>query len=142
MLIDTLFDLRGARTLLDALAKITAEAPIGAAVNTHGNGDHCFGNQLLPAGIPIHATRAAEAEIRAAPPAVIVEERPAPPSGEYIWIDGYWHWDARQYIWQTGHWDRPPHANFIWVAPRYERHEQDYRYTPGQWREDQHDRRR
>jgi len=75
--------------------------------------------------------------VREAPPAVIVEQRPAPPPGGYIWIDGYWHWDNRQYIWQAGNWALPPHENFIWVAPRYERHEQDYRYTPGQWRQGQ-----
>lgn len=28
--------------------------------------------------------------VREAPPAVIVERRSPPPSGEYIWIDGYW----------------------------------------------------
>jgi hypothetical protein len=74
--------------------------------------------------------------VREAPPAFIVERRPSPPSGEYIWIDGFWHWNDRQYVWQAGYWARPPHEHFIWVAPRYERHEQGYRYTPGQWRED------
>jgi glyoxylase-like metal-dependent hydrolase (beta-lactamase superfamily II) len=95
MLIDTLFDLRGARALLDALAKITAEAPIGAAVNTHGNGDHCFGNQLLPAGIPIHATRAAEAEIRAAPPAVVasLEQASDSPAWQAFWARTFGRFD-------------------------------------------------
>ena len=75
--------------------------------------------------------------VQEAPPAVIVERRSSPPSGEYIWIDGYWHWNSRQYVWQGGHWARPPHERAVWVAPRYERREQGYRYTPGEWREEQ-----
>ena len=74
--------------------------------------------------------------VREAPPAVIVERRSPPPSREHLWIEGYWHWNSRQYVWQAGHWDRPPREHFVWVAPRYERHEQGYRYTPGQWREE------
>jgi hypothetical protein len=74
--------------------------------------------------------------VQEAPPAVIVERRPPPPAAGYIWIDGYWHWDSRHYVWQVGRWDRPPHEHFVWVAPRYERHEQGYRYTPGQWRDE------
>jgi hypothetical protein len=79
--------------------------------------------------------------VREAPPAVIVERRSSSPGGEYIWIDGYWHWNSHQYIWQAGHWDRPPHEHYIWVAARYERYEQGYRYTPGQWREGPQERR-
>jgi hypothetical protein len=80
--------------------------------------------------------------VREGPPALRVERRPAPPSGEYVWVDGYWHWDGRRYVWQSGQWSRPPHDHYVWIAPRYERHEQGYRYTPGQWREEQQDRRR
>jgi cyclase len=71
MLVDTLFDLRCARRMFDALAAVTADHPIDAAVNTHGNGDHCFGNGLLPASIPVYATAAADAELRVATPQVV-----------------------------------------------------------------------
>jgi glyoxylase-like metal-dependent hydrolase (beta-lactamase superfamily II) len=40
-------------------------------MNTHGNGDHCFGNELLPDGAEIYATAAAAAEMRAAPPQLV-----------------------------------------------------------------------
>lgn len=95
MLIDTLFDLRGAREMLDALASVTAAAPLGAAVNTHGNGDHCFGNQLLPDGIPIYATRAAEAELRAAPPAVVagLEQASESPAWKAFWARTFGRFD-------------------------------------------------
>ena len=68
LLVDTLFDLRLTREMLDAMRPITERSPIGQAMNTHGNGDHWFGNQLLPSDIPIFATTKAAAEMRAAPP--------------------------------------------------------------------------
>jgi glyoxylase-like metal-dependent hydrolase (beta-lactamase superfamily II) len=71
LLVDTLFDLRCAREMLDAMRALTDRSPIGAAMNTHGNGDHCFGNQLLPPGAPIYATAGAVEEMRAAPPELL-----------------------------------------------------------------------
>src|SRR3954466_1417186 len=71
LLVDTLFDLDLTREMLEAMRPITARNPIDAAMNTHGNGDHCFGNQLLPAGAPIYATRAAAEEMQAAPPELV-----------------------------------------------------------------------
>ena len=71
LLVDTLFDLALTREMLDAMAPLLEASPLGAAVNTHANGDHCFGNVLLPEGLPIHATAAAAAEMRAAPPSVV-----------------------------------------------------------------------
>ena len=47
ILVDTLFDLSLTRRMLDSMAHLTAGAPIGTVVNTHANGDHCYGNQLL-----------------------------------------------------------------------------------------------
>src|SRR3954468_4297254 len=71
LLVDTLFDLKLTRAMLDAMRAVTERHPIDAAMNTHGNGDHCFGNQLLPAGAPIYATRAAAEEMQAAPPELV-----------------------------------------------------------------------
>ena len=45
-LIDTLFDLRLTQAMLDQIAEKT-KAPITRVVNTHHNGDHCWGNQLV-----------------------------------------------------------------------------------------------
>jgi cyclase len=57
LLIDTLWDLRLTRQMLAAMAAHTVNAPIRVLVNTHADGDHCWGNQLL-AGAEIVATRA------------------------------------------------------------------------------------
>ena len=71
LLVDTLFDLRLTREMLDAMRPVTDRSPIGQAMNTHGNGDHWFGNQLLPADIPIFATTKAAAEMQAVPPQLL-----------------------------------------------------------------------
>jgi cyclase len=48
LLVDTLFDLRLTDEMLQSLRKVCASAEqIGMVVNTHANGDHCFGNQLV-----------------------------------------------------------------------------------------------
>jgi cyclase len=71
LLVDTLFDLRLTRDMLDAMHPITDANPIGQAFNTHGNGDHWFGNELLPDGIPIVASASAVEVMRASPPALV-----------------------------------------------------------------------
>jgi cyclase len=64
LLVDTLYDLRLTRTMLAALRSATpAASHIETVVNTHANGDHCYGNQLLE-GAAIVATRAAAQEMR------------------------------------------------------------------------------
>jgi cyclase len=47
LLVDTLFDLALTREMLDSMAPITSASPITTVVNTHANGDHCYGNQLV-----------------------------------------------------------------------------------------------
>jgi cyclase len=64
ILIDTLFDLKLTREMLDGMrrAEPQAAAHIGALVNTHSNGDHTFGNQLVP-GAEIIASKACAEEM-------------------------------------------------------------------------------
>ncbi|MFB9903543.1 MBL fold metallo-hydrolase [Allokutzneria oryzae] len=57
LLVDTLYDLRLTRELLTAAESALGGRPITTAVNTHANGDHCFGNELLGADVRIHAAR-------------------------------------------------------------------------------------
>jgi len=71
LLIDTLFDLKLTRAMLEAMAPITASDPIERAMNTHGNGDHWFGNEALADGIPIIATAGALADMEAVPPSTL-----------------------------------------------------------------------
>jgi cyclase len=69
LLIDTLFDLTLTAEMLSAMRPLLTRSPLSGAFNTHGNGDHCYGNQLLPGAVPIYSTEVAAEEIRAVPPA-------------------------------------------------------------------------
>ena len=69
LLIDTLYDVPLTREMLDAMRSVTATRPIDAAVNTHGNGDHCYGNAALPDRTAIYASVRAVADMREEPPA-------------------------------------------------------------------------
>jgi cyclase len=67
LLVDTLFDLRLTREMLDAMRPMTRTRPIDTLVNTHANGDHCYGNELVPDRAEIYATVAAAEEMREFP---------------------------------------------------------------------------
>ena len=48
LLVDTLFDEKITAEMLASMRRATpAASRIGTVVNTHGNGDHCFGNSLV-----------------------------------------------------------------------------------------------
>lgn len=47
LLVDTLFDLPSTSAMLTALTPATGGIPVTRLVNTHGNGDHWFGNELV-----------------------------------------------------------------------------------------------
>ena len=68
LLVDTLFDLKHTREMLEGYCSaVPAAREIGTLVNTHSNGDHTFGNQLL-AGARILASRACAEEMAARRP--------------------------------------------------------------------------
>lgn len=69
LLVDTLFDVRLTREMLTAMRRAApAAARIGTLVNTHANGDHCYGNSEV-AGARIVASRASAEEMDELPPA-------------------------------------------------------------------------
>jgi cyclase len=70
LLVDTLFDLKLTRAMLDAMAEHVRSAPIGTVVNTHANGDHCYGNSLVDHA-EIIASSAAAREMAEVPPSVL-----------------------------------------------------------------------
>ncbi len=67
LLVDTLWDPRLTRRMLDAMAPLTADAPIQTLVNSHSDGDHWWGNSLV----------AAEATATDAAAAVMARQSPA-----------------------------------------------------------------
>jgi cyclase len=69
MLVDTLMDLPKTREMLTAMRDaVPSSVDIGALVNTHANGDHTFGNQLLK-GSRIIASKACQEDLPSRPPA-------------------------------------------------------------------------
>lgn len=88
LLVDTLFDLRLTQEMLDTMRPVTGTKPIGTVVNTHANGDHCYGNSLVGGGkggsavtgeddisgrpgAEIVTTEAAAAEMGVVPPSML-----------------------------------------------------------------------
>jgi cyclase len=47
LLIDTLWDLKYTRRMLDAMKSLTIDNPIQTVINTHADGDHWWGNELV-----------------------------------------------------------------------------------------------
>jgi len=61
LLVDTLFDLKQTRTMLvDMVGVGSAATDIDIVVNTHANGDHCWGNQLVAQARIIASQKCAE----------------------------------------------------------------------------------
>lgn len=76
LLIDTLWDERLTRRMIDAMASELAEAPIKTVLNSHGDGDHWYGNSVIAADAEIVAGEAAADQMRAEPPAMIARTAP------------------------------------------------------------------
>jgi cyclase len=71
LLVDTLFDLRLTAEMLQAMrATSPAAHHIGTVVNTHANGDHCYGNSLV-GDAQIIATARCATEMLELPPATM-----------------------------------------------------------------------
>src|SRR5882757_4274428 len=61
LLIDTLFDLALTEEMLRAMRRaVPAAERIDTLVNTHANGDHCYGNQLVAGARIVASERTAE----------------------------------------------------------------------------------
>jgi glyoxylase-like metal-dependent hydrolase (beta-lactamase superfamily II) len=81
LLVDTLFDLRLTAEMLDSMAPLTASAPVVSLVNTHANGDHCYGNREAVDrfdGLEIIASSATAAEMDDVPPSMLAALNRAP----------------------------------------------------------------
>jgi glyoxylase-like metal-dependent hydrolase (beta-lactamase superfamily II) len=88
LLVDTLFDLVLTGEMLAALRDASsAAAEIDAVVNTHGNGDHCYGNALVR-DATIIASKACAEEMAEVPPELLARFVEAAPqlgaAGEFL----------------------------------------------------------
>ena len=66
LLVDTLWDETLTRRMLGAMEAITSVAPVRTVVNTHSDGDHWWGNAVVPADAEIVTSEASLAIMREA----------------------------------------------------------------------------
>jgi glyoxylase-like metal-dependent hydrolase (beta-lactamase superfamily II) len=89
LLVDTLFDLPLTREMLGAMrdAAPLSTRRFDTLVNTHANGDHCHGNELVE-GATIIASRASAEEMAELPPdalaAIVAMAGELGPAGQYL----------------------------------------------------------
>lgn len=77
LLVDTLFDLRITHTMLELMKPVSDGAPISTVVNTHANGDHHYGNQLVK-GAEIISSSATAREMGDVPASMLLALNQAP----------------------------------------------------------------
>ncbi len=89
LLVDTLFDLKLTRDMLAAMRDAAPKAArrIGTLVNTHHNGDHCYGNELVEGAEIVSSAQALE-EMKRETPALLANFLKAAPglgeTGKYL----------------------------------------------------------
>ncbi|MFC1896437.1 MBL fold metallo-hydrolase [Thermodesulfobacteriota bacterium] len=80
LLVDTLFDLTLTKEMIRSIREAVPEEPaVDIVVNTHVNGDHCYGNELFQGAQIIASQACAEEFAREIPPRVMVETLKAAP---------------------------------------------------------------
>jgi cyclase len=75
LLVDTLWDLPLTARMLEAMGPLVQDAPIRTLVNTHGDGDHWWGNELVGASEIVATEAAAAHEMKAVTPGSMVALR-------------------------------------------------------------------
>src|SRR5215469_6364331 len=70
-----------------------------------------------------------------APPPLPVYEQPICPGEDYIWVPGYWAWDADydDYYWVPGTWVFAPQPGFLWTPPYWAWDDGAYLFHEGYW---------
>ena len=79
------------------------------------------------------ATVGSEVVVTEAPPPLIEETIAVSPGPRFVWIGGNWVW-RNHWVWQRGHWERPPRAGVVWVPHRYEYRGGVHVFIRGGWR--------
>jgi hypothetical protein len=70
-----------------------------------------------------------------APPVkAVIEEEPARPEADDVWIPGYWWWSPplHRYVWVGGAWRHPP-PDQVWSPGRWHAVGARYVWAPGYW---------
>ncbi|MDR1562706.1 MAG: hypothetical protein LBS54_06445 [Dysgonamonadaceae bacterium] len=85
----------------------------------------------------VQANMAIYSSIPLAPNVVLTVENPiyTSPGPGYVWLDGYWTWDARyrEYIWVQGRWEIVPYAGAFWIPGYWDYVSGGYRWIDACW---------
>ncbi len=57
--------------------------------------------------------------VQIAPPQLRVEVPPPAPSGNHVWVPGYWSFAGGQYVWVSGSYVVAPQPTARWVPARW-----------------------
>jgi len=72
--------------------------------------------------------------VSAPPPPPRMEAYGVAPGPGVVWIDGYWRWVGREYVWTPGRWVRPPRRGAVWESGYWEHRHDQHRWHEGRWR--------
>jgi hypothetical protein len=88
-----------------------------------------------PAGTRYRDARPPEAYADRAPPPLPGYDQPPIPGEGYIWIPGYWAWNASaaDYYWTPGTWARPPRPGVLWTPGYWRYRDGRYAFVGGYW---------
>lgn len=67
------------------------------------------------------------------PPPPPPEPAPPPPQPGQVWVAGYHRWDGRQYVYERGHYERPPRSNSRYVPGHWEARGRGKVWVNGHW---------
>jgi WXXGXW repeat (2 copies) len=110
---------------VDQYGRVVPPDPIGRAIV----------NALDPA-VPVYETR--QYAVTSDIPPVRYERRPVAPVtyADPVWVDGYWGWGERDWVWVPGRWVQRPRPNMVWRDGRYYTRVDGRRYwNSGYWDE-------
>ena len=81
------------------------------------------------------AQMAVDIRVNIAPPPLPFYEQPVIPAEGYLWVPGYWAWDAADgdYYWVPGTWVEPPQPELLWTPAWWGWADGRYVFYPGYW---------
>lgn len=88
---------------------------------------------VAPAPVVVAPAPPAEVVVTEAPPAPQVEVVTVSPGPGFIWVGGIWAWHGR-WVWESGHWARPPHPGMRWEGGHYYYRGGRHVWIAGGWR--------
>ena len=68
-----------------------------------------------------------------APPPPVVETYGVAPGPGFVWVGGYWNWEAGRHVWVGGRWEHPPGVGYRWEPHRWVREGDGWHLSRGHW---------